>query len=342
MLKQGRYSTIFSFRLSKGEPTASSSMSSYTGQPLLPIEFTDSLVEDVVQSGIRKAASNPSPPPTLETTVAISIDSPQHQAAAPAAANVSQFATDLVGKTVQDALLGTMASSPKKTVLTLSSAVGLGSGGGKPRKSPISGRRGNSPAKDKAHPFKPSRGAFQESDMLDPRALYPPSSRMSVAWSTTSTRDEGSAPPSPTELDRVALGMVTSVDELATVLVEFVIREAIIKATESQDLYLVDEMEQDTERQDSKITTFLHSLQEAGSQFSLDGAGQDVMFPFSPRWHALQKSVLRPVATGNWGSGVFRGDPQLKAVLQWMAISATGRPEMKYYPFNDPRVQQVG
>lgn len=319
---------------------SSNPMSSYTGQPLLPIEFTDSLVEDVVQSGIRKATTNPSPPPVTSVAVSINVDSPPHQPVAEASSSVSQFTSDLVGKTVQDALIGSMAASPKKTVLTLSSAVGL-AGGGKLRKSPVPGRRGNSPGKDKSHPFKSCRGASLDSDTLDPRTLYPPSSRMSVAWSTTSTRDEGSAPPSPTELDRVALGMVTSVDELAAVLVDFVIREAITKATESRDMYFVEEMVQDTERNDSKIHTFLHSLQEAGSQFSLDAAGQEAMFPFSPRWHALQKSVLRPIATGNWGSGVFRGDPQLKAMLQWMAISATGRPEMKYFPFNDARVQQV-
>ena len=33
-----------------------------------------------------------------------------------------------------------------------------------------------------------------------------------------------------------------------------------------------------------------------------------------------------PVATGNWGCGVYGGHPALKAALQWLAASAAGRP----------------
>ena len=42
-----------------------------------------------------------------------------------------------------------------------------------------------------------------------------------------------------------------------------------------------------------------------------------------------------PVATGNWGCGVFNGHAQLKAVLQWLAVAEAGRP-MHYYPFGNP------
>jgi poly(ADP-ribose) glycohydrolase len=41
-----------------------------------------------------------------------------------------------------------------------------------------------------------------------------------------------------------------------------------------------------------------------------------------------------PVATGNWGCGAFRGDPVLKAVVQWLAASAEGR-AMRYHPFGN-------
>jgi hypothetical protein len=34
---------------------------------------------------------------------------------------------------------------------------------------------------------------------------------------------------------------------------------------------------------------------------------------------------------------VFRGDPALKALLQWLAASAEGR-SVRYYPFGDRRV----
>jgi poly(ADP-ribose) glycohydrolase len=44
-----------------------------------------------------------------------------------------------------------------------------------------------------------------------------------------------------------------------------------------------------------------------------------------------------PIATGNWGCGVFGGDPALKAMLQWMAASTAGR-AVRYYPYGDARV----
>mmetsp|Transcript_40586 Transcript_40586/g.83008 ORF Transcript_40586/g.83008 Transcript_40586/m.83008 type:complete len:473 (+) Transcript_40586:92-1510(+) len=44
------------------------------------------------------------------------------------------------------------------------------------------------------------------------------------------------------------------------------------------------------------------------------------------------------VATGNWGCGMFGGDPQLKSVVQWMACSVAGRPKMAYCAFKDTRV----
>ena len=50
----------------------------------------------------------------------------------------------------------------------------------------------------------------------------------------------------------------------------------------------------------------------------------------------------RAVATGNWGCGAFGGDPQLKSMIQWIATSASGRPAMLYYSFDDARVAEVG
>ncbi len=47
-----------------------------------------------------------------------------------------------------------------------------------------------------------------------------------------------------------------------------------------------------------------------------------------------------PVATGNWGCGAFRGDPALKAVLQWIAASAEGR-AVRYCTFGDARVGEL-
>ena len=46
---------------------------------------------------------------------------------------------------------------------------------------------------------------------------------------------------------------------------------------------------------------------------------------------------MLPVATGNWGCGAFLGDPALKAIVQWIAASAEGRP-VRYFTFGDARV----
>ena len=58
-------------------------------------------------------------------------------------------------------------------------------------------------------------------------------------------------------------------------------------------------------------------------------------------WHQMRAMLLRPVATGNWGCGAFKGDPQLKSMLQWTATSAAGRPQMIYCTFTNAAVKQV-
>ncbi|KAA8532188.1 hypothetical protein F0562_006670 [Nyssa sinensis] len=39
------------------------------------------------------------------------------------------------------------------------------------------------------------------------------------------------------------------------------------------------------------------------------------------------------IATGNWGCGAFGGDPELKAIIQWLAASQALRPFISYYTF---------
>ncbi|GAV67165.1 PARG_cat domain-containing protein [Cephalotus follicularis] len=39
------------------------------------------------------------------------------------------------------------------------------------------------------------------------------------------------------------------------------------------------------------------------------------------------------VVTGNWGCGAFGGDPELKAIIQWLAASQAQRPFISYYTF---------
>ncbi|KAM3250084.1 poly(ADP-ribose) glycohydrolase 1 [Capsicum chacoense] len=48
------------------------------------------------------------------------------------------------------------------------------------------------------------------------------------------------------------------------------------------------------------------------------------------------------VVTGNWGCGAFGGDPQVKAVLQWLAASQALRPFVLYYTFDLEALQMLG
>ncbi|CAH0558994.1 unnamed protein product [Brassicogethes aeneus] len=47
-----------------------------------------------------------------------------------------------------------------------------------------------------------------------------------------------------------------------------------------------------------------------------------------------ERDNLAPVATGNWGCGAFRGDPNLKSLIQLMASCAAGR-DLIYYSFGN-------
>jgi poly(ADP-ribose) glycohydrolase len=48
----------------------------------------------------------------------------------------------------------------------------------------------------------------------------------------------------------------------------------------------------------------------------------------------VSSNNLPAIATGNWGCGAFRGNPQLKVLLQLMAASVAGR-SMVYFTFGD-------
>ncbi|KAK0181940.1 hypothetical protein PV327_000118 [Microctonus hyperodae] len=48
----------------------------------------------------------------------------------------------------------------------------------------------------------------------------------------------------------------------------------------------------------------------------------------------MPKNDLSAIATGNWGCGAFRGNPQLKVLIQLMAAAVSGR-SMVYFTFND-------
>ncbi|XP_076881005.1 poly(ADP-ribose) glycohydrolase 1-like [Bidens hawaiensis] len=47
------------------------------------------------------------------------------------------------------------------------------------------------------------------------------------------------------------------------------------------------------------------------------------------------------IATGNWGCGAFGGDPELKAMIQWLAASQALRPFVVYYTFGLEALQTL-
>ncbi|KAL3850752.1 hypothetical protein ACJIZ3_012634 [Penstemon smallii] len=47
------------------------------------------------------------------------------------------------------------------------------------------------------------------------------------------------------------------------------------------------------------------------------------------------------IATGNWGCGAFGGDPEVKAVIQWLAASEARRPFILYYTFGLEQLEKL-
>jgi hypothetical protein len=64
------------------------------------------------------------------------------------------------------------------------------------------------------------------------------------------------------------------------------------------------------------------------------------LFPWWMRPHSDGPAGGR-VLTGGWGCGYFRGDPQLKAIIQWLAASSCNR-QMVYGTWGDERVVGLG
>ncbi|XP_068314342.1 poly(ADP-ribose) glycohydrolase 1-like [Pyrus communis] len=47
------------------------------------------------------------------------------------------------------------------------------------------------------------------------------------------------------------------------------------------------------------------------------------------------------IATGNWGCGAFGGDPEVKAIVQWLAASQAERPFILYYTFGMKALRNI-
>ena len=289
--------------------------SDYTGQPLLLDEYTDNLVEEAIRSGLTAVVYEEQ---TRETNdVAVTVEVPQ--ISQPPDDDTVALANSLVATAFERAK-ESIVTSPKKTVISLSSA-------GKTRLSPT---KRKTPKKSPGKKVKHLGVSLTDGGGY----LAPPLSRMSIAWSVASTRDDESVPTSPTELDQIALGMVSSIDEYSSLLADLIIKEVLIMNSTPQQLQLAECGEGGG--LSFRVQTYLHSLGEVSS-YSLDPDTTGVP-PFSPHYYNLRKTHLRAVATGH---NKERGDPQLQAIIHWIAVSLCGRPEMIYSTFKEESLQQV-
>ncbi|KAL1210189.1 putative poly(ADP-ribose) glycohydrolase 2 [Cardamine amara subsp. amara] len=88
------------------------------------------------------------------------------------------------------------------------------------------------------------------------------------------------------------------------------------------------------------FTGYLHQCKHQVNRLSSASASQ--VIESSQGWcidHEEDKKI--GVAIGNWGCGVFGGNPELKFMLQWLAISQSGRPFMSYYTFGLQALQNL-
>jgi len=144
----------------------------------------------------------------------------------------------------------------------------------------------------------------------------------SMIWSSAATVNDGSDPPSPSELASLCLDdTIDTVAEFAADLSSQIVAEAISN---------VADLKVDT----STSTPLDDSVDFPGDHLS-------ALDRFSPHWSVKNFNLLRPVATGNWGVGACNGDVQLKSIILWMAISATGRPFLTYYTDGNSDMENV-
>ena len=177
------------------------------------------------------------------------------------------------------------------------------------------------------------------------RLLTPMSTRTAYAWSIASTRDEDSRPVSPTDLNKLGLSLSNNSEEFSSLITDMVINNAISNVTgASVSPHAIAAEKEEGGTQDltslpssSKIGNFLSTLGEA--ETPSDGG----VVPYNTTWQNMRRQLLRPITTtlGGTGSSGEGGDPQLMAMIQWMAASASGRPRLFYYSQNDERVKGV-
>ncbi|GMR49238.1 hypothetical protein PMAYCL1PPCAC_19433 [Pristionchus mayeri] len=79
-----------------------------------------------------------------------------------------------------------------------------------------------------------------------------------------------------------------------------------------------------------------HCYQNKASQYKSRFITRELIKAYAGFMPTEGQDNVRPIATGNWGCGVFNGDKELKSLIQLIAASKAGRP-MIYVTFQDER-----
>ncbi len=314
------------------ESPRSSRSSSLTGQSITVHEFTDELAENLIRDGLSIAQYTSQ---SMELNIVPQVTE-EH----------AEQVAEKVTRSILDSLKESSIVAPPKTLL-LTDEQEAPNMARKLLKSRLlfSKQELSIVAARMA-----KRGSFSElsehSDIdtpsfagqLNPRLLTPSSSRhsMGYAWSTASTRDESSRPVSPTDLDRIALGLVSDPDDYTHIFTKILLSDAILsvcgerpkrlRLSQMDDGY--DAFNMTIQNSESTIDSYLSRLEQA--EVLSQNSEEEVSF-----LQRLKTALLRPIATGNWGCGAFKGDRQVKCVLQWVVASMCDRPQMIYYTFNN-------
>ena len=83
-----------------------------------------------------------------------------------------------------------------------------------------------------------------------------------------------------------------------------------------------------------------HKYQDISKQFTTDEILREInkaYIGFVGDGKYPEDKNKRAVATGKWGCGVFKGDPELKFMIQWLACSESDR-EMYFYRMEDQKL----
>ncbi len=92
--------------------------------------------------------------------------------------------------------------------------------------------------------------------------------------------------------------------------------------------------ERPTERQHVIMDAEKYNSKQKESQFDKTWVLRELNKAYSGFYQEDEEENGRRVATGKWGCGVFKGNPQLKFIIQWLAASRARR-DIVFYTYKD-------